>query len=103
MISIGIIAAIAILYWVGLFNVAFWVVVAAIVNGLLGTIRAFVDPDWYWKQREYDLGDDAMWMRVIPRERTKAMVSLVIYKIITIGILAIAGWHLGVLAGYFSK
>lgn len=103
MISIGIIVALAVLYWAGAYALAFWVVVAAIANGLLGTSRAFVNPDWYWKQRRWDLGDDAIWMRVIPRERTKAMISLVIWKIITIGILAYIGWRLGILAGYFSK
>jgi hypothetical protein len=103
MISIGIIVALAVLYWAGVYALAFWVVVAAIANGLLGTIRSFVDSDWYWKQRQWDLGDDAIWMRVIPHERTKAMASLVIWKVVTIGILAYVGRRFGILAGYFSK
>jgi len=48
MIGIGLLGLALIAYLGERYELAFWMVVGAISNGLLVTIKAIVNPHWYW-------------------------------------------------------
>ncbi len=88
MITIGIAAAAAISYLLGWFNRAFWILVFAICSGVLGTIRAVIDPRWYIT--------NALMAGAEPN-----YPMLFGTKAVVLAILVPLAWYMGKRAGYF--
>ena len=100
--DVGIVGLIivAILYWYGWFGLAFWMVVAVIINGVLGAIRAIKNPDWFWAKRRRDApGLDPI--IVTPDDTRRLLIEMCIVKGLTIPIYIVLAWYLGSRAGYF--
>lgn len=88
MSTVGIAAFAGAFYYHGWYSGAFWILVLGIANGVLGGLRAFVDPRWYVAQAS-EAGVEA----------NHAMLLLA--KGISLAILVPMAWHVGALAGYF--
>ena len=87
MSTLGIAAFAGVFYYNGWYAGAFWILLLGIVNGVLGGLRAFVDPRWYTSQ--------AAEAGVEPNYG-----MLLFAKGIALAILVPMAWHVGVLAGY---
>ncbi len=95
MITIGIVAGVAIFYFLHWYSWAFWILVFAIVNGLLGTIRAVIDPDWYFHKT---MAADVEWNFI-----GSNYTGLFVNKAIVLAILLPLAWYMGTLAGYIGN
>jgi hypothetical protein len=94
---------VAVLYWNEWFGLAFWLIVAIIINGVLGLIQAARNPSWYWAKRWREGVDrDGPPIIIDPRRHGRAMIELFIVKGITIPVFVFLAWHLGTRAGYFN-
>src|SRR5690349_13866460 len=51
MVTIGIIILIGVLYLLGWFSAAFWIIVLAIANGAFAMVHATTNPEWYWRKQ----------------------------------------------------
>ena len=73
MMTMGIAVCAGVFYWLGCYNVAFWILIYAIIYGALGVLR----------------GDNQT--KVVYRGGSG----------VTIAVLIPVAWHMGGLAGYF--
>ena len=89
MLTIGIIVLVGILYLLGWFGAAFWVIVFAIANGALAVVQATINPASLW-QKQMQAGIEP-----------GGLGPLYFHKAILISILVVAAWHVGGRAGYF--
>jgi hypothetical protein len=103
MVTLAGVIIVAALYWEGWFGLDFWLVIAATINGALGTVRAIFDPDWYWRFRYKEGAEPDYPLIILADKHRKAMVRLCITKGILFSLMAILAWHLGTKAGYFSN
>lgn len=88
MISVGIFLIVAVAYWIGRPDIAFWVIILGLLSGLLGVIKAVTNRDWYEAQ--------AIEAGVKP-----SYAMLFGTKIIIFAILLGAAWFTGAAANYF--
>ena len=78
---------------IGEYKLSFWISAIGIVNHAGAAVRAIIDPDWYLRKRiEANLPIDFF---------NSGIRSLVITKVLMIGVLSWAAWRAGVHAGYF--
>ncbi len=85
---LGLAAAVAIFYWLGWFNWAFWVLAIAICGSVFATIRAVINPHWYIV--------GALMAGVDPNYK-----MLFVAKALSLAVLIPLAWYMGRLAGYF--
>lgn len=79
----------ALCYFTGYYSWAFWIVLFAIINGLIAVGKAIVDPTWYMTKRmEADL------------DPGNGLSGLITMKIIATIVLGAVAWWLAGLAGY---
>ena len=95
MISFGVIVFCLILYIAELYVAAFWVIVFVIANGLLGAIRAVLNPDWYYNERMKAGLNSGM------LNTEKQLKRMIITKFVIVLVLSSIAWHIGQKAGYF--
>lgn len=88
MISIGLLVIVAVAYWLGRPDIAFWVVLFGLANGALGLIRAVTNREWYEAQ--------ALSAGVEPN-----YAMLFGTKIAAFAVLLWAAWFMGTAASYF--
>jgi hypothetical protein len=80
-------------YVIGEYKLAFWISAFGIVNHAGAAVKAIVNPDWYIRKRiEADLPVDLF---------NSGIRSLLVIKVILIGVLSWAAWRAGIRAGYF--
>ena len=95
----GLLIATACLYFLGWYAAAFWVIVAAIVNGSLTVIRAVVDLDWFYRDRaRYGVDESSPITRA---QHVRNLVMLVVGVLMTAALIFVE-LHVGRLAGYAS-
>jgi hypothetical protein len=99
LLSLGIIIVVALGYWLEYYALAFWVLCYAVGNGALAGVWAALNPAWYAHGRA-EAGIDLF--SIFPGEN-KGLVSYLVTKAMTVGILLPFAWHVGVRAGYFSN
>jgi hypothetical protein len=99
LLSLGIIIVVALGYWLEYYALAFWVLCYAVGNGALAGVWAALNPAWY-AHRRAEAGIDLF--SIFPGEN-KGLVSFLVTKAMTVGILLPFAWHVGVRAGYFSN
>jgi hypothetical protein len=95
LIDIALVVVGGILFLLGKYELAFWLIVLAIISGLGAAAHAIVNPRWYRRKRmeaglDFDLFDP--W---------KGIVSLVITKAIILVPLTFIAYYLGRRAGLF--
>lgn len=96
MITLGVYVFLtALLWYTGYFTLAFWVVVFVILQSAFGAARAIINPDWY-QTRRMEAGLDIRFLNA-----RHGVSSLIVTKLILIGILSFVAWKLGQNAGYF--
>jgi len=76
-------------YLFGWVKVAFWIITFLIVNGVVGTARALLDPDWY-QAKAAEAG------------ATPNLRRLALSNISKILFLSWVAWRIGLAAGYFA-
>jgi hypothetical protein len=80
-------------YVIGEYKLAFWISAFGIVNHGGAAVKAIVNPDWYIRKRiEAKLPVDLF---------NSGIRSLLVIKVIMIGVLSWAAWRAGIQAGYF--
>jgi hypothetical protein len=80
-------------YVIGEYKLAFWISAFGIANQAGAAVKAIVNPDWYISKRiEANLPVDLF---------NSGMRSLLVIKVIMIGVLSWAAWRAGTHAGYF--
>ena len=75
-------------YLFGFYKIAFWVIIAAMLNGVLGSARAILNPTWY-RAMAAAAGVQPNYTMLLA---TKAFI---------LAVLAWAAWFAGDAAGYF--
>lgn len=88
MISIGLLLIVAGAYWFGRPDIAFWVVILGLVNGVLGLVMAVLSREWY-EQKAYAAGVEPNYSMLFGT------------KIIAFAVLVWAAWFTGSAANYF--
>lgn len=99
MVSLGIVAVAGIGYWYGYYDLAFWVLCYAIVNGGLAGIWALANPDWVTRKR-VEAGVDGPF-DYLTQKPNHGRWSFVATKLILAAAIAPIAWHVGTRAGYF--
>jgi hypothetical protein len=99
LLSLGIIIVVALGYWLEYYALAFWVLCYAVGNGALAGMWAALNPAWY-AHRRAEASIDLF--SILPGEN-KGLVSFLVTKAMTVGILLPFAWHVGARAGYFSN
>ncbi len=85
-------AGAVILFLTGTYTVSFWLLILSIANGVLGLIRALVDPDWYIENcRAANVHVDLF----------HPLRRLIITKGLSTCAGAAAAWYVGTKAGFF--
>jgi hypothetical protein len=80
-------------YVIGEYKLAFWISAFGIVNHAGAAVKAIVNPGWYIRKRiEANLPVDLF---------NSGIRSLLVIKVIMIGVLSWAAWRAGTHAGYF--
>jgi len=80
-------------YVLGEYRLAFWISAFGIANHAGAAVKAIVNPDWYMRKRiEANLPVDLF---------NSGIRSLLVIKVIMIGVLSWAAWRAGMHAGYF--
>ncbi|MCK0104388.1 hypothetical protein [Pseudohalocynthiibacter sp. F2068] len=79
-------------YFLGWYAIAFWLFILLITNSVLGTARAFIDPDWYANKRLKATG-----------QYIHPGASLLISKAVLLALLSASAYALAVKAGYLSN
>ena len=95
MIDIGIAVVGGVLFLLGQYKLAFWLIVLAIISGLGAVVKAVINPSWYAEKRE-EAGLETDFFNL-----SKHIASLIVTKAIVVLVLAFIAWYLGAKAGYF--
>ena len=95
MIDLGLALIGAVLYFTGLYGFALILIGLAIISGVGAVIKSIVNPDWYYQQR-MQAGLDVDFFS------NKQIRSLILTKIVVVGLLLWAAWHIAVKAGYIQ-
>lgn len=88
MISIGLLIAVAVAYFLGYPEIAFWIVVLGLGNGVLGLIKAVSNREWY-EQSAREAGVEPSYAMLFGS------------KFVALAINLWAAWFLGTAANYF--
>lgn len=102
MVTLGGVVIVVALYWAEWFRLDFWFVVAAIINGALGTFRAYVDPDWNWRFRYKEGAEPDYPFIVLADKHRSAMIRLCTTKAVAFSIMAVIAWRIGIKPAIFQ-
>ena len=95
MIDIGIAVVGGVLFLLGQYELAFWLIVLAIICGLGAVVKAVTNPSWYAEKRD-EAGLETNFFNL-----SEHIASLIVTKAIVVLVLAFIAWYLGAKAGYF--
>lgn len=95
MIDIGIAVVGGVLFLLRQYELAFWLIVLAIICGLGAVVKAVTNPSWYAEKRD-EAGLETKFFNLSER-----IASVIVTKAIVVLVLAFIAWYLGAKAGYF--
>ena len=87
MISTGLLIIVVGAYWVGRPDIAFWVVIFGLLNGILGLINAVRNREWY-EQQAFEAGVEPSYTMLFGT------------KMVVFTVLLWAAWFMGSAANY---
>lgn len=96
MLTVGVLALVAVLYLFNLTTFAFWILILAIANGLFAVLMAIANPDWYMRQRSQ------AGLEIDYFNSHKGIGGLIATKSVVTVILGLVAWKLAGDIGYLK-